>query len=258
MTLLLPRRVALGLSVVAFGMSAAFASTASALDVTVSAAASLRDAFTDIAREFEKENPSEKVLLNFAASGQLLQQITRGAPVDVFAAADQDTMDRAAAQNVIDRASRVDFARNRLVLVTAIDATATPKTLADLTGASMKRIAIGTPESVPAGRYAKGALEAAGLWTAVQPKLINTQNVRQALDYVARGETDAGFVYYTDALIVGDRVHIAFDVATKDPVVYPAAVVKGGGAEAVGRRFVKFLSGDKARRVLEKYGFTKP
>lgn len=232
--------------------------SAHALDVTVSAAASLRDAFTDIAKEFERDNPGEKVLLNFAASGQLLQQITRGAPVDVFASADQDTMDRAAAQNVIARDTRIDFARNRLVLVTAIDATVVPKTLTDLQEAGVKRIAIGTPESVPAGRYAKEALEAANLWSALAPKFINTQNVRQALDYVARGETDAGFVYFTDALLVPDRVKVRFDVPTKSPVVYPAAVVKGGGAEAVGRKFVKFLGSDKARRVLEKYGFTRP
>ncbi|MCU0868725.1 MAG: molybdate ABC transporter substrate-binding protein [Burkholderiales bacterium] len=243
---------------VVFVASTLAAAEVGAVDVTVSAAASLRDAFTEIAREFEKDNSADKVLLNFAASGQLLQQITRGAPVDVFASADQDTMDRAAAQNVIDRSSRVDFARNRLVLVTALDATAAPKSLADLTGPAVKRIAIGTPESVPAGRYAKGALDAAGLWSAVQPKLINTQNVRQALDYVARGETDAGFVYHTDAMLVADRVRIGFEVATKEPVVYPVAVVKGGGAEAVGRRFVKFLTSEKAQRVLAKFGFGRP
>lgn len=229
-----------------------------ALDVTVSAAASLRDAFTEIARAFEQANPPHRVLLNTGASGQLLQQMSRGAPVDVFASADQDTMDRADKQKLILPATRANFARNRLVVAIAIDGAAQPRSIADLGAADVQRIAIGNPDSVPAGRYAKGALTAAGQWETLKPKFVNTQNVRQALDYVARGEADAGFVYLTDALLLASRVKVAFEVTTSEPVVYPIAVVKGGGAERVGQMFVQFVQTEPARKILRKYGFEQP
>lgn len=235
-----------------------FTNLAFALDVTVSAAASLRDAFTEIAREFERANPQHKVLLNFGASGQLLQQISRGAPVDVFAAADQDTMDRAQSQNLIMRDTRVNFARNQLVLAVPLTSQAVPAALADLPGAGFARIAIGNPDSVPAGRYAKSALDAARLWDTLKPRLVNTQNVRQALDYVARGEADAGFVYLTDALMMPDRIRVAFTVPLEAEVLYPIAVVKGGGAADVGRLFARFVVSEKAQAVLARYQFRKP
>lgn len=231
---------------------------ASAAEVTVSAAASLRDAFTEIARAFEQANPTHRVLLNTGASGQLLQQISRGAPVDVLASADQDTMDKADQQKLIQTGTRVNFARNRLVVAIGIDSKVQPRTLADLRAADLARIAIGNPDSVPAGHYAKDALTAAGHWDTVKPKLINTQNVRQALDYVARGEADAGFVYVTDALLMPSKVKVAFDVPTTEPVVYPIAVVKGGGAEQVGQLFVQYVQTEAARRILRKYGFDIP
>jgi molybdate transport system substrate-binding protein len=233
-------------------------SVAGAVDVTVSAAASLRDAFTDIAREFERGNPQHKVLLNFGASGQLLQQISRGAPVDVFAAADQDTMDRAQAQNLVMRETRVNFTRNQLVLAVPVDAANVPARLSDLTGPGVQRIAIGNPDSVPAGRYAKSALDSAKLWETLKPRLVNTQNVRQALDYVARGEADAGFVYLTDAVLMPDRIRIAFQVTLDTDVLYPIAVVKGGGASDVGKAFVKFVVSDKAQAILARFRFSRP
>jgi molybdate transport system substrate-binding protein len=229
-----------------------------AADVTVSAAASLRDAFTEIAREFERANPQHRVLLNIGASGQLLQQIARGAPVDVFAAADQDTMDRATAQGLVMRETRVNFARNDLVLAVPASTKSLPAKLADLGGAGFERITIGTPESVPAGRYAKRALDAANLWTRLKPKLVNTQNVRQAMDYVARGEADAGFVYLTDAALMPDRIRVAFTVPLDVEVLYPIAVVKGGGMADLGKAFVKFVASDKAQAILARFQFRKP
>ncbi len=234
------------------------APAAHAVDLTVSAAVSLRDAFVDIGREFERANPQQKILFNFGASGQLLQQISRGAPVDVFAAADQDTMDRAEQQNLIDRRTRVNFTRNRLVLVVPADVAAVPARLEALGDPAWKRIAIGNPDSVPAGRYARGALEAAGLWDVLKPKLINTQNVRQALDYVARGEADAGFVYATDAAAMSSQVKLAVELATREPVLYPAAVVKGGGNARGAGLFLGFLVTEPAQRILAKYQFLKP
>lgn len=233
-------------------------SASHAADVTVSAASSLRDAFTEIAREFERANPQHRVLLNFGASGQLLQQIARGAPVDVFAAADQDTMDRANAQGLVMRETRVNFARNDLMVAVPASTRSLPAKLADLGDAAFERITIGTPESVPAGRYAKRALDAANLWSALKPKLVNTQNVRQALDYVARGEADAGFVYLTDAALMPDRIRVAFTVPLDVDVLYPIAVVKGGGMADIGKAFVKFVASEKAQAILARFQFRKP
>lgn len=239
-------------------LMAVAAHSAHAVDLTVSAAVSLRDVLVDIGREFERANPQQKVLFNFGASGQLLQQISRGAPVDAFATADQDTMDRAEQQNLIDRRTRVNFTRNRLVLVVPTDSAAVPTRLEVLGEPAWKRIAIGNPDSVPAGRYAKGALEAAGLWEVLKPKLINTQNVRQALDYVARGEADAGFVYATDAAVMSSQVKLAVELVTREPVLYPAAVVKGGGNARGAGLFVQFLRTEPAQRIFARYRFLEP
>jgi molybdate transport system substrate-binding protein len=226
-----------------------------AADVTVSAAASLRDAFTEIARAFELRNKPHRVLLNTGASGQLLQQVSRGAPVDVFASADQDTMDKAQRQGLLVSGTRVNLVANRLVLAVNQDLASPPKSLDELGRADIQRIAIGNPESVPAGRYARGALEAAGQWARLSARLINTQNVRQALDYVARGEVDASFVYATDAQLLSARVRVAFEVPTAEPIVYPIAVIKGGGNERLGQTFVAYVRGEEARAILRKYGF---
>lgn len=231
---------------------------AHAVDITVSAAASLRDAFTEIGREFERKHPPHRVLFNFGASGQLVQQIIRGAPVDVLATADQESMSRAESRGALLPGSRADFTANRLVLGLSVSRPVAVASLEDLTKPEVERIAIGNPDAVPAGRYAKGALERAGLWERLQPKFVNAQNVRQVLDYVGRGEVDAGFVYVTDQMVMPHRVKAAVEVATPEPIRYPIAVVKGGGAQRIGQQFVAFVRGDAAGRILERYGFVKP
>lgn len=169
--------------------------SAQAAGITVSAAASLTNALREIGLLFEQAHPGHKVLFNFGASGALLQQIARGAPVDVFVSADPQRMDEAQRQNLIVPALRRDFASNRLVLIVPATAGEAPAALADLARPAYARIAIGLPASVPVGSYTQGVLVAAGLWHAIEPKMIGAHNVRQALDYVARGEVDAGFVY---------------------------------------------------------------
>src|SRR4030095_6017001 len=150
-----------------------------AADIMVAAAASLTNAFTDIGKAQEKPAPGTRLLFNCGSSGQLLQQIFRGAPVDVFASADLETMDRAEKQRLIVRSSRANFAANKLVVVVPGDSKLEITKLQDLTSPQVQRIALGTPETVPVGRYAKGALEKAGLWQELTPKFIFTQNVRQ-------------------------------------------------------------------------------
>ena len=227
-------------------------------DLTVSAAASLTNAFRDLGPAFEAQNPGTTVLFNFAASDALLAQIAKGAPADVFAAADQESMDRADTQKLLVPASRRNFVSNTLVLVTPSDSTLNLKTLADLQKADVKRIALGNPSGVPAGRYTKGALEAAHLWSALEPKAVFAENVRQSLDYVARGEVEAGFVYITDAAVQKDKVKLAFTVPTNTPIRYPIAAVAGSPNADLARKFVDFVLSPAGQAVLERYGFQKP
>ncbi|MET0208975.1 MAG: molybdate ABC transporter substrate-binding protein [Burkholderiaceae bacterium] len=234
------------------------ASIAFAADVTVSAAASLTNAFKELAPAFEAQHPGTRLQLNFAASDSLLAQISKGAPVDVFASADQDTMDRAQQQKLLAEGTRRNFVSNALVVITPVEGGLALKTLADLQRPTVKRIAIGKPEGVPAGRYAKSALEAATLWTAVEPKAVYAQNVRQALDYVARGEAEAGFVYATDALVLKDKVRTLFSVPTETPISYPIAAIAGSPNAEGARQFLSFVLSPAGQTVLAKYGFQKP
>lgn len=229
-----------------------------AADLTVSAAASLSNAFKELAPGFEAQHPGTQLLFNFAASDALLAQISKGAPVDVFASADQETMDKVAQQKLLVPGSRRNFVRNSLVLVTPAQGGLPLSSLADLQKPQFKRIALGKPEGVPAGRYAKGALEAARLWTAVEPKAVYAQNVRQALDYVARGEVEAGFVYATDAALQKDKVTVLLTVPTETPISYPVATVAGGANLDAARQFIDYLMSPAAQAVLARYGFAKP
>lgn len=229
-----------------------------AQEVTVSAAASLTNAFQAVGQAFEKTRPGTKVTFNFAASGPLLAQIQQGAPVDVFASADQETMDRAAKAKLLAEGSRADFARNTLVLIVPSTATATPQKLADLGGAAYKRISTGTPSSVPVGRYTMASVQEAGLTATLEPKWVYGESVRQVLNYVARGEVDAGFVYRTDALIEKDKTRIALTVPTTTPVSYPIAQVAASKNAAVGKDFIAFVRSDAGQQILDSFGFSKP
>ena len=226
-----------------------------AADLTVSAAASLTQAFQEMGAQFEAQNPGTKVRFNFAASGALLQQIVNGAPVDVLACADTDTMDKAVAKAVVNASDSKVFTNNRLVLVTPVQSNLGLKQLTDLKKPEVKRFAMGVPASVPAGHYAQGALEKAGLWNDVKDKVISTQNVRQALDYVARGEVDAGFVYASDAQLMSDKVKLAFAVSTLTPIQYPIAKVAASSQADVASKFVAFVQSASGQTVLKKFGF---
>ena len=229
-----------------------------AAELIVSAAASLTNAFRELAPLFEAQNQGVILQFNFGASGALLQQLAKGAPADVFASADQETMNQAQAQGLVNADEHHNFVSNTLVIVVPAEGGNSPKALNDLLQAHYKRIAIGLPASVPVGRYAKSALEKSGLWSAIEAKMIGAQTVRQALDYVARSEVDAGFVYATDAAIMPDKVKVAFAVATDIPILYPIAPVAAGANHAVAKKFVAFVNSRQAQAVLAKYGFGKP
>jgi molybdate transport system substrate-binding protein len=237
-----------------FGNGAAHAQQ----ELIVSAAASLTNAFENLGKQFETANPGVKVILNFGASGALLQQIDKGAPVDVFASADQKTMDQAKEKSLILSDTRKDFVSNGLVLIVPKDAKLTVKAVKDLSDAKIARIAMGNPETVPAGRYAQEVLSKAGLWEALKPKLIFAENVRQALDYVTRGEVDAGFVFATDAAVAKDKIQVAAVAEKHQPIRYPVAVVAATKKNDLSQRFIDFLLGIQGQGILARYGFGKP
>ncbi|QMT41537.1 molybdate ABC transporter substrate-binding protein [Neisseria shayeganii] len=229
-----------------------------AKDLTVSAASSLKDAFQEIAAQYERLHPEVDVKLNTAGSGALLQQLLQGAPVDVVAFADQKTMDMAVEKNAVDGVSRRTFVRNDLVLIVPKNSHTSAPSLQDLNRPAVSRIALSNPESVPVGRYARAALEKAGLFAALRPKIITTQNVRHSLDYVARGEVDAGFVYRTDAALMPEKVRVTATVALDTPVSYPIAVSTDSRNKVEAQRFLNFVLSPQGRQVLNKYGFSRP
>jgi molybdate transport system substrate-binding protein len=234
------------------------ASSARAAELIVSAAASLTNALRVVGKLFEEGNPGQQVVFNFASSDVLLAQVAKGAPVDVFATADMESMDRAEKRDLLAPGTRRTLLRNTLVLIVPASATATLTGLSSLEEAAVRRIAIGNPASVPAGRYARAAMERAGVWSKLEPRLILAQNVRQALDYVARGEVDAGLVYATDAAIMKDKVRVAAEVPTPTPILYPVALIKASRNRALAESFSRFLGSDGARSVFARYGFSRP
>jgi molybdate transport system substrate-binding protein len=236
------------------------ASAASAQSLTVSAAISTKDAVTEIGRAFIAARPGVTVLYNWGSSGELQKQIEAGAPVDVFISAAQLQMDELEKRQLIVSGSRRVFARSLLTVIKPADSRVDISKAADLAEARITRIVVGNPRTVPAGQYAEESLRALGLWDRVRPKLIFAENVRQALDYVARGEVDAGFVYTTDAAVRGQAVKEAFRPAedTYRPVVYPAAVVAGTRQAALAQAFVALLVSREGQATLARSGFQPP
>ena len=228
------------------------------LELTVSAAASLTNAFPEIGQRFAQLHPGTKVVFNFAASGPLLQQIAQGAPVDVFAAADQKTMNQAQEKGLIVPESRKNFVSNKLVLIVPQGSQLALTGPKDLMLPQVKRVAAGNPASVPVGRYTQEALSRAGLGESVKPKLILGASVRQVLDYVSRGEVDAGFVFATDAAVAKGKVKTLAEVQGHQPIVYPAALVAASPQKALGQAFLDFLAGPESVAILSKYGFGQP
>jgi molybdate transport system substrate-binding protein len=235
-----------------------FSGSARADELIVSAAASLAKAFKEIGTSFERAQPGAKVVFNFAASGPLVQQIERGAPVDVLATADQETMNQAAARKLVKPSSRSTFALNRLALIVPLQDSGRIKSVDDLKQGFVKRIAIGVPASAPVGRYAHDALLDAGAWETLAPKLVNAETVRQILDYVARGEVDAGFVYITDAWGAADRVRTVTEIASAKPAEYPIAVVTASRSPRLAEAFAAHVLSPQGRAILAKHRFGNP
>ena len=221
----------------------------------VSAAASLSEAIGAVAERYEAEQ-GVRVRLNVAGSQMLAAQILEGAPVDVFISADVGQMERAAAAGRIDAAQRADLLSNQLVVVVPSDRAGTVAGPRDLESASIARIALGDPEAVPAGVYARRYLESEGLWERLSSRIVPAGSVRAALRAVEAGTVDAGIVYRTD--VAGSRgAVVAFAVPPEEgpAIVYPAAVVRDAPNPAGAAHFLAHLRSDAARRRFEAAGF---
>jgi molybdate transport system substrate-binding protein len=233
-------------------------SSTEAGEITVSAAISLKNAFEELGGLYRSSHRT-KVFLNFGASGDLARQIKGGAPVDVFASAAEKDMDALEKGGLLIKGSRVDFAGNEVVLVAPFEGSFKAG-FEGLLSPSVKKIALGNPVTVPAGRYASQVLDHYKLSRLLKDKLVFAENVRQVLDYVARGEVDAGIVYATDASIRAKEVRISA-VAPKGshkPVVYPMALVKDSRNKDAAKAFVELVLSPEGQRILAKYGFRKP
>jgi molybdate transport system substrate-binding protein len=238
----------------------ATATVADAQEVTLSVAISMKEAVEELGRGFMAGRPGVTLRYNFGSSGELQKQIETGAPVDLFISAAQRQMDELQSKGLIVAASRRVFARTMLTVIKPVDSTIDIAKPADLLDPRITKIVIGNPRTVPVGQYAEESLRALGLWDRLQRRLVFAENVRQALDYVARGEVDAGFVYTTDAVTRARQVKEAFRPAddTYRPVLYPAAVVTGAKRAAIAQAYLDLLTSREGQTVLARLGFLPP
>lgn len=226
------------------------------IELTISAAASLKDAMEIIQHNYQEEHPEITLKFNFGASGSLQKQISQGAPVDLFFSAAEDKFDLLVKEGIIAKEDGSALLGNELVLIVP-KGNQSVKGFKDLVKAEAGKISIGTPETVPAGKYAKECLEQMDIWKNVNSKTVYAKDVRQVLSYVETGNVDAGIVYKTDAL-VSDKVEIvtSADPAAHVPVIYPVGIIKNSKHYEAAKEFYKYLQSDDALKVFEEYGFT--
>ena len=223
--------------------------------LTISVAASLTDAMEEVKLLWQQEEPAVALTFNFSSSGSLQAQIEQGAPVDIFVSAASKQMDFLQKQGLILKSTRKNLLKNQVVLVEPRNALAL-KDFAGLRDETVKRIAIGDPASVPAGKYGSEVLTSLGIFQSVRPKLVLTKDVRQVLSYVESENVNAGIVYLTDAQ-GSKQVRIVAIAPEKShsPVVYPVAVLRDSKNVTAAQKFVQFLFGDRAKAVFKEHGF---
>ena len=250
----------LGALVLALMIVVGAAAVSQAQEVLLSVAISLKDAVEELGGQFQRTHPGVTLQYNFGASGDLQKQIEAGAPVDAFISAGQRQVDELEKRGLLRPGSRRVFARNVLTLVVPSDSRLDLKQPADLLRPQVQRVVIGNPKTVPAGQYAEESLRTLGLWDALRPKLVYAENVRQALEYVARGEVDAGFVYSTDAVTRANQVKVVGQPPQESytPVTYPGAIVAASRQPALAQAFLDLLLSPAGQQVLARYGFQKP
>ena len=226
------------------------------VELNISAAASLQEAMVELEKEFKNINPDVKLTVNLGSSGSLMQQIQEGAPCDLFISAGAKQMDALVEDGIVEKDAVKTLLTNDLVLVAAkgekVDSLDALKT------DDVEKIAIGDPESVPAGKYAKEVLDNTKLYDNVKDKLVLAKDVKEVLSWVQKGNADVGFVYLSDATGVDDvDVVLTTDDDSHSEIAYPVAVLKDSKQAKVAQQFEDFLLSDKAQNILEKHGFNK-
>lgn len=224
--------------------------------ITVSAAADLTPAFQEIGKEFERQGGA-KVIFNFGSTGQLAQQIEQGAPVDLFAAANVSFVEELEAKNLIIPDTKALYAQGRVTLWTREDSPLKLERVEDLARPEFKRIAIANPEHAPYGVAAREALQAAGVWDAVSPKLVYGENINQTLQYAESGNVDAAIVALSLST-QSDGRWVLIPAEMHKPLNQALAVVRGTKHEQEARRFAAFVNSAQGRSVMRKYGFVLP
>ena len=244
-------------SVIVIGLWWSIAS-ASAAKVNVFAAASLTDSLKEIASAYEQQGGNH-ITFNLGASSTLARQIEEGAPADIFFSADEARMDALQAKGLIVEGTRKSRLSNSLVIVVATEGGAAVQSPSDLAGPKIKRIALGDPKAVPIGVYARQYLKKLGLWEAIEPKVVATENVRAAMAAVEAGDADASIVYKTDTAI-SRRVRVAFAVPPRDgpKISYPMALLKDSTQPEAARKLLGYLGSESAAKIFRKYGFIVP
>lgn len=226
-----------------------------AVELRISAAASLSETVMEIARLYEKAH-GEKPQLNFGGSNALARQIKAGAPCDVFFSADEATLNQLLSENLLHGNSVTQLLGNSLVVIIPSDSPLTISSAADLASGKIRRLALGDPAAVPAGVYARKWLEEQKAWDAVSAKVVATENVRAALAAVASANAEAGIVYKTDAMI-SKEIRVAYEVpADQTPaIIYPIAATKSSSDPGKAIRFIDFLKTEPALSIFRKHGF---
>jgi len=226
------------------------------VSLTCSAAISLRASLDEIAKIYEQKNAGTEIHFNYGGSGTLQHQIEQGAPVDIFFSAAEKEMNELQKENLLVNSTRKDVVRNELVVVVPATSTAV-HSLEDLNKPEVRKVAVGQFATVPAGMYAQQTLEHEKLLDKLKEKIVYAKDVRQVLAYVETGDADAGFVYRTDAMTSKTaRIAIHVPEDAHEPIVYPAAVLKGSQHADAAKAFEDFLSSAEAGAIFEKNGFS--
>lgn len=225
-------------------------------DLTISAAASLKNALDEIQVLYQKEKPNAKTTFTYAGSGTLEQQIQQGAPVDVFLSAATSNMNNLKNKGLVNNGSVKNLLRNVLVLITPSESKVEITSFADITNPSIKKLALGEPKTVPAGKYGEQALTFYKVIDAAKSKAVYAKDVTEVLTWVSTGNVDAGVVYSTDAKS-SNKVKIVATASedSHDPVVYPGAVIKASNQQVAAQDFLNYLSSKEAKAIFVKYGF---
>jgi molybdate transport system substrate-binding protein len=226
------------------------------VELNISAAVSLKDALTEIQKNYQTKAPNVKLVYNLGASGSLQQQIEQGAPADIFVSAAPKQMNDLEAKNLVNKSTRKNLVENKLVLIVPQNSTLGLAKFEELAKSGVQKIAIGEPKVVPAGQYAQQVLQKLGLWDQVQDKAVLAKDVRTVLAYVETGNVEAGIVYKTDAAS-SSKVKIAATApeGSHEPILYPVAILSGTKQQKAAEDFLAYLNDPESRAVFEKYGF---